>query len=229
MTFAKTSSHAAYADRYTSTFDLFRALRDDSTPDTPAALTEALLPEVKESFWLLVSSSAVIDRDDIQALRMIVERAVPSGVSVALTVGWQPQRWSLPPQSPPTGEVLDRVWPLVLAAQLIRCTGEEAETFFGTRDPVRMHDRLPQKPAVLISDAAGGLHWCIGGRHGSLDGSMLQDHELFLAQLLDNLSTHPQLLGNAGPSTDAIAHPDGLAEQLRTAAAASASPHQMTN
>ena len=56
---------------------------------------------------------------------------------------------------------------------------------------------------------------------------MLQDHDVFLARLLDNLCTNPQLLGSAGPGIDAIADPDNLAEQLLTAAAASSNPDQV--
>ena len=36
---------------------------------------------------------------------------------------------------------------------------------------------------------------------------MLQDHELFLARLLDNRTTYPQLLGGAGPGIEAIDDP----------------------
>lgn len=215
-----TSIRLPQEDRHTTVFDLSQALRDGSTPDTPAGLTEALVPEIRQSFWLLVSSSAPIDGQHAQALRMILERALSSGVSVAFDVDWQPQRWRLPPQSLPTAEVLRRVRPLTRAAQLIRCSSEEGEAFFGSSDPVRVHDTLPQKPAVLISDAAGGLHWCIGGRSGRLDPSMLQNHEAFLARLLENLATSPQLLGGAGPGIDAVADPENLAVQLLTAAAA---------
>ncbi|CAK6701116.1 hypothetical protein [Synechococcus sp. CBW1107] len=56
---------------------------------------------------------------------------------------------------------------------------------------------------------------------------MLQDHELFLARLLDNRSTYPQLLSGACPGIEAIDDPDGLAEQLLTAAVASVDPDQI--
>lgn len=210
------------AGRNTPVFDLSRALREVSPSRSPAAITEDLMPEIKESFWLLVSSNAVIDGQENQALRMILERALPSGVSVAFDLNWQPQRWGLPPESPPSAEVLRRLRALVEAAQLIRCTSEEADNVFGSSDPVQIHDMLPQRPAVLISGPAGGLDWCIGGRSGRLVPAMLQDHEVFLARLLDNLYANPQLLGSAGPGIDAVADPEGLAEQLLTAAVASA-------
>ncbi len=222
-----TNTSTPQADRHTRVFDLPQALHEGSTPNSPAAVTEALLPEIKESFWLLVSSNAVIDGQDKQVLRMILERTAPSGTLVALNVDWQPQRWGLPPNSPPSAEVLRRVLPLAQAAQLIRCTSEEAEDFFESTDPVQVHHTFPQQPAVLISNSAGGLSWCIGGRRGRMDPLMVCDHQAFLAQLLEDLSTHPQLLGSAGPGVDAIADPNSLAEQLLTAGVASADPDRM--
>ena len=224
MTPTTPATSTTEAGRNTPVFDLSGALREVSPSRSPAAITEDLMPEIKESFWLLVSSNAVINGQENQALRMIFERALPSGVSVAFDLDWQPQHWGLPPASPPSAEVLRRIRPLVEGAQLIRCTSAEADTLFGSRDPVRIHDMLPQRPAVLISSPAGGLDWCIGGRSGRLDPEMLQDHEVFLARLMDNLCTNPQLLGSAGPGIDAVADPDGLAEQLLSAAAASVSP-----
>lgn len=228
MTYATAPSRTAETTRHPSVFDLSRALLDGSTPDSPAALTEALLPEIKRSSWLLISSNAVIDAPNMQVVNMILERAIPSGVSVALDLDWQPERWHLPPQSPPSAEVLRRIQPLAWAAQLIHCSSEEAESFFASTDPaqVHRHDTLPQRPAVLISTAAGGLDWCIGGRRGSLNASMLQDHGVFLTRLLENLATSPQLLGNAAPGLDAVADADGLTEQLLKAAMTSANPAQ---
>jgi sugar/nucleoside kinase (ribokinase family) len=173
---------------------------------------------------LLVSSNAVIDGEENQALRMILERALPSGVSVAFDVDWRPQRWGLPPESPPSAEVLRRIRPLVETAQLIHCSSAEADHLFGSRDPVQVHNRLPQRPSVLVSSPAGGLDWCIGGRSGRLVPAMLQNQEVFLARLLESLCTNPQLLGSAGLGIDAVADPDGLAEQLLAAARASARP-----
>lgn len=221
-----TTTRPTQTDRHTPLFDLSQALQIASSADSPAALTEAMLPRIRDSFWLLVSSNSVIEAQHAQAVSMILERAIPSGVSVALDLDWQPQRWGLPPQAPPSAEVLRRVQPLAWSAQLIRCSREEAEAFFGSADPVRVHrhDSLPQRPAVLIRADSGALDWCIGGRLGSLEASMLQDHDLFLTRLLDNLSSHPELLGNAGPGLDAVADPDGMAEQLLSAALAGSAP-----
>lgn len=47
------------------------------------SISEALLPEINPSFWVLVSSSAVIDGQDTQSLQSILGPAAPNGVQPA--------------------------------------------------------------------------------------------------------------------------------------------------
>lgn len=200
--------------------DFATAFRNNAAGTTPAGLTERLLHEVNGSFWLLVTSNALADTTRHQVLQMVLTRALPSGVSIALALDWQPRKWGLADDSPPTAEVMRRFRPLAQAAQLIRCTTAEAESFFASDDPGTIHRQMPQKPAVLVRQRDGALAWCIGGRQGRIARELLQGESGFLAHLLENLCAHPELLGHAGPGIDAIADPDGLAEQLLNAAAA---------
>jgi len=202
----------------TTLVDFSQALSETES-STTAGCIEALLPGITETFWLLVNSNALIQASDAWVLNMILERALPSGVSMALEVSWTPERWGLPAAAAPTPEVLRRFRPLAEAAQLIRCDVDEAEAFFSTADPAVIQQRLPQLPAVLVAGPAGGLQWSIGGRKGRMNPGLLEDNDTFLVRLLDRLCSHPQLLGNAGPGIDAIADPDLLAEQLLLAAA----------
>jgi len=209
-------------DSRTSLVDFSQALSETAASRMPAALTEALLPEITASFWLLVTSDALIDAKESQVLRMILDKALPSGVSMALELNWTPELWGLPAGAAPTPEILRRFRPLAEAAQLIRCSVEEAEAFFSSADPVAIQQHMAQRPALLITGPAGDLRWSIGGQKGRMDPGLVEDHDTFLARLLDKLCSHPQLLGSAGPGINAIADPDLLAEQLLSAAAPAA-------
>lgn len=198
----------------------------NSVTHTPAGLTEAMLPEINESFWLLITSDALLGASQHQVLRMVLNRTAPSGVLVALDVNWQPEHWGLPPEALPTAEVLQRFQPLAEAAALIRCSSDEAEAFFFSRDPERIQDRLAHRPAVLVTDPAGVIRWSIGGRCGRMAPGLVKNQDIFLAEMLENLCVNPQLLGNAGPGIQAIADPDRLCEQLLKAAAASGESKQ---
>jgi hypothetical protein len=196
--------------------DLSTALNSELRGHTPEGATERLSATLDQLSWLLVDSTMVAGDDTAISLRMLLKRASAQGVSIALELNWQPQHWGLAPEAPPTAEVLRRFRTLAEAAALISASTTEAAWFFQSSDPVSIHGALSQRPAVLITDSTGTLHWCLGGRSGRLES--IQHPDVFLRRLLEGLSRHPELLGHAGPGVDAVARPDPLADLLRQAA-----------
>lgn len=187
---------------------------------TPAGLVESLMPDVSKTSWLLITSNSLVGAIESTTLTMVLERAIPHGVAIALDVAWQPNPWGLEPGSKPTPEVLRRFHPLAQEASLIRCTPEEANEFFSSHDPLAIHSSLSQRPGVVITDIDGSVRWCIGGRMGTIETRMLNEQESFFSALIESFAEKPELLGNAGegPGTDAVANPDGLTDALLTAA-----------
>lgn len=203
--------------RSSAVLDLTTAIPAKASEHSPAGITQMLSSELTKASWLLMGSNALAVNDQAQALRMILNRATARGMPIALDINWQPQNWGLAPGSPPTSEVLRRFRPLAESASLIRCTDLEAEWFFLCCDPVRIHDTLAKRPAVLICDGKGPMRWCLGGYSGDMGATT--GSRGFLAFLLDGLCRHPRLLGCFGPGLDAVADPDGLADLLLSAAA----------
>ena len=187
---------------------------------TPAGLVETLMPDVSKTSWLLITSDSLVGATESTTLTMVLERAIPHGVAIALDVAWQPSSWGLAPGSKPTPEVLRRLHPLAQEASLIRCTSEEADEFFASHDPLKIHRSLSQCPGVVITGIDGSVEWCIGGRIGTMEAGMLNEQEHFFSSLIKSFAERPELLGNAGegPGTDAVADPDGLTEALFSAA-----------
>jgi hypothetical protein len=103
--------------------------------ETPAGLVETLMPDISKSSWLLITSDSLVGATESTTLTMVLERAIPHGVAIALDVAWQPNSWGLEPGSMPTPEVLRRFHPLAQEASLIRCTPEEADEFFPLTTP----------------------------------------------------------------------------------------------
>ena len=151
---------------------------------------------------------------------MLLERAIPHGVSIALDVAWQPSSWGLEPGSKPTAEVLRRFHSLAQEASLIRCTREEADEFFCAHDPLAIHCFLAQRPGVVITGIDGSVRWCIGGRIGTMEMLTLNEQEYFFPALIKSFAEKPELLGNAGegPGADAVAELDGLTNAMLSAA-----------
>jgi hypothetical protein len=187
---------------------------------TPAGLVEALMPDVSKTSWLLITSDSLVGATESTTLTMVLERAIPHGVAIALDVAWQPSSWGLAQGSKPTPEVLRRLHPLAQEASLIGCTSEEADEFFASHDPLTIHRSLSQCPGVVITEIDGSVEWCIGGRIGTMETRMLNEQEHFFSSLIKSFAERPELLGNAGegPGTDAVAGPDGLTEALLSAA-----------
>jgi fructokinase len=187
---------------------------------TPAGLVETLMPDVAKTSWLLITSNSLVGATESTTLTMVLERAIPHGVAIALDVAWRPDSWGLEPGSKPTPEVLRRFHPLVQEATLIRCTPEEADEFFSSQDPLAIHSSLSQRPGVVITGLDGSVRWCIGGRMGTMETRMLNEQESFFSALIESFAEQPELLGNAGdgPGTDAVADSDGLTDALLSAA-----------
>jgi sugar/nucleoside kinase (ribokinase family) len=179
-----------------------------------------LMPDVSKTSWLLITSDSLVGATESTTLMMVLERAIPHGVAIALDVAWQPNSWGLEPGSKPTPEVLRRFHPLAQEASLIRCTPEEADEFFASHDPLTIHRSLSQCPGVVITGIDGSFEWCIGGRIGTMEAGILNEQEHFFSSLIKSFAERPELLGNAGegPGTDAVADPDGLTEALFSAA-----------
>ena len=187
---------------------------------TPAGLVETLMPDVSRTSWLLITSNSLVGATESTTLTMVLERAIPHGVAIALDVAWQPNSWGLEPGSKPTPEVLREFHPLAQSASLIHCTPEEADEFFSCLDPLAIHRSLSKRPGVVITGRDGSVRWCIGGRMGTLETPMHQEQESFLSTLIRSFAEKPGLLGNAGegPGTDAVANPDTLTDALLSAA-----------
>ena len=187
---------------------------------TPAGLVETLMPDVTKISWLLITSNSLVGATESTTLTMVLERAIPHGVAIALDVAWHPESWGLEPGSKPTPEVLRRFHPLAQEATLIRCTPEEADQFFSSDDPLAIHGALSQRPGVVITGIDGSVRWCIGGRLGTMETRMLNEQESFFSALIESFAEKPELLGNTGegPGTDAVADSDRLKDALLSAA-----------
>lgn len=191
-----------------------KALDSTARRPTPAALTEAMLPQLDASRWLMVTSSSMAERNACTAMKLILDRTAARGVSIAFDVNWQPRAWGLEPGASPTAEVRRRIQPLIDAALLIRCSAGDATTFFGSTDPTQIHERLRQRPAVLIRTEEGAIRWCLAGRNGVVPPEA--DGEGFLESLLTELSARPEILGGSNPGEPAIAAPGEMREMIQT-------------
>jgi fructokinase len=174
------------------------------------ALQAVTLPQ--QASWLLVGTLPLAG-GAAAALERAVEQAGIAGVALAVDVNWRPTFWddTAPPDAAPRPEQAAAMLALLQRATLLKCAAEEAQWLFGSADPEQVRAALPQQPAVVVTDGAAPLRWCLGRSSGVmapyrvpvLDSTGAGD--AFTAGLLHGLVARPDLLGGQ----------DGLAvEQL---------------
>ena len=132
-------------------------------------LAVALEPLLNEARWLLVGTIPLASPPSAAALGRAAQMAAGRGVPLAVDVNWRPTFWGYGPRQGPPLQVRQRIRPLLEGAALIKCAAEEAEWLFEEVDPVAIHAALPLRPAVLITDGARPLRWCLGGASGTLE------------------------------------------------------------
>lgn len=189
-------------------------------------LSAALGPLLAQARWLLVGTIPLASPAAASALQHACREGAAAGLALALDVNWRPTFWQAgaDPASGPGAEAIDAMRPLLEQAALIKCAREEADWLFASADAAAVSAALPQRPAVVVSDGAAPLSWCLGGYSGLLPAFSVPvadttgAGDAFTAGLLHRLCAEPGLLAASGSRAD----PQAVLAALRFAAACGA-------
>jgi fructokinase len=125
----------------------------------PVLLRQALAPLLARARWLQLGTLPLASEPAATALHTAVEVCAAAGVAVALDLNWRPTVWGLPPGAGPDPAAQAVIEPLLRSASLLKLAAEEAEWFFGSRDPAVIRTALPRRPLVVVTDGAAPLAW----------------------------------------------------------------------
>ena len=125
----------------------------------PVVLQQALAPLLSGARWLQLGTLPLASESAATALHTAVDGCAAAGVAVALDLNWRPTFWGLPPGAGPDPAARTVIEPLLRSASLLKLAAEEAEWFFGSRDPAVILTALPRRPLVVVTDGAAPLAW----------------------------------------------------------------------
>lgn len=166
------------------------------------AVDAALQPLLAEARWLQVGTIPLASPASASALEAAVRSVAAAEVPIALDVNWRPTFWdpaAAAAAGPPDAAVA-LMRPLLQRAALIKLAAEEAQWLFGSSDPAVIRASLPQQPAVVVTDGGAQVAWCFGASSGVMPAYSVPvvdstgAGDAFLAGLLHQLCSHPQLL-----------------------------------
>ncbi len=192
-------------------FQGFVGSPDNSFADQALATNDLLqsLPELfQRAQWLLVGTISLASETSSSALHHAVKLANECSVLLAIDVNWRSAFWNegVGVDSGPSKEQCLLIRPLLEQAALVKLSAEEADYFFGSRNPMEISGALSNGPAVIVTNGANSISWSFGGQNGSLsafDVDVVDSTgagDAFLAGLIHCLCNDPSLLKSSSRS-----------------------------
>ena len=119
--------------------------------------------------WLIVGTIPLSSDISSEAFLWCIEKAVKSGVKIALDLNWRPTFWRKKSSKvlEPTLEEKIKINTIVKNASLIKLAKEEAEWFFDSSNPRDISLSLPQIPSVVITDGPNYITWFLNNIYGN--------------------------------------------------------------
>ena len=119
--------------------------------------------------WLIVGTIPLSSDMSSKAFLWCIEKAVNSGIQIALDLNWRPTFWRKK-TSKELGPTLDekiKINTIMKNASLIKLAKEEAEWFFDSSSPRDISLSLFQRPSVVVTDGPNSISWYLNDIYGS--------------------------------------------------------------
>ena len=136
------------------------------------SLLKKVFPSISvNSQWLVIGTIPLGASTSSESLFWTVNHAFRNGIKIVLDVNWRPTFWdeSLLPSSGPNALALESISRLLNKAHLLKLAKEEALWFFGTDNPYKISQSLPQAPDVVVTNAQYSIKWILNKIEGETE------------------------------------------------------------
>ena len=123
----------------------------------------------RKAKWLIVGTIPLSSEMSSKAFLWSIEKALNSGIQVALDLNWRPTFWRKKSSKVlgPTLEEKIKINTIVENASLIKLAKEEAEWFFDSSSPRDISLSLSQRPSVVVTDGPNSISWFLNNIYGN--------------------------------------------------------------
>ncbi|NEP17943.1 MAG: carbohydrate kinase [Leptolyngbya sp. SIO4C1] len=125
------------------------------------AIEPALFAQVK---YLVLGTISLAYEETQAAVQHAIALTRQQQGRVMVDINWRPMFWPQPATAP------TRIHALLLQADLLKLSAEEAIWLFETRDPRAIAAQFPNLDGVLVTVGAAGCRYWLGGHVGELPG-----------------------------------------------------------
>ena len=128
--------------------------------DTRLDAKKLPLELLRSASYLVTGTLGLASSDTAEAIHRSIDIVKKTGGIIVTDLNWRSVFWpDLKAAQVPIHEILTKT-------DILKLTDDEAELFFGTVDPVAIHDRFPYLNAILLTRGDRGCAYWIAGHSG---------------------------------------------------------------
>ena len=119
--------------------------------------------------WLIVGTIPLASEISSEAFLWCVDKAVNSGIKIAMDLNWRPIFWrkQFSSSGVPLLKEKQAINSILKHVSLLKLAKEEAEWFFHSSNPLEISSNFSHRPSVIVTDGSNPVSWLLNNKSGN--------------------------------------------------------------